>query len=72
MLENISYFLIFGKPLILYLGILTLTLLVSTATVGYLNFKGRTVIPFKWHPRLAALTLSVAAVHATLGILLYI
>lgn len=72
MLENISYFLIFGKPLIFYLGLLSLTLLVSTATVGYLNFKGRTIIPFKWHPRLAALTLTIVAIHGTLGILLYV
>jgi hypothetical protein len=72
MLENISYFLIFGRPLIFYLGILSLTLLVSTAAVGYLNFKGRTKIPFKWHPRLAALTITVVAIHGALGILLYI
>jgi hypothetical protein len=72
MLENISYFLIFGRPLIFYLGILSLILLVSTATVGYLNFKGRTKIPFKWHPRLAALTLILAVIHGGLGLAIYL
>ncbi len=72
MLENISYFLIFGRPLIWYLGILTFISLVSTATVGYLNFRGKMIIPFRWHPRLAALTLTLAVIHGTLGLMLYL
>ncbi len=72
MLQNISYFLIFGKPLIFYLGITTLILLISTATIGYLIIKGGGKVPFKWHMWLAAITLIIAAVHGGLGILLYL
>ncbi len=71
MLENISYYLIFGKPLIMYLGISALLSLLATATLGYLTFKGKTKIPFAWHPRLATITITLALIHATLGILSY-
>ena len=70
MLQEISYYLIFGKPVIMYLGIATLGLLLATATVGLLIFRGKK-IPFAWHPRLAACTIAVALVHGTLGILYY-
>jgi len=72
MLENISYFLIFGKPLIWYLGMMTLLSLISTAAIGYLNFKGKMMVPFKWHPRIAALTLILALIHGSLGLMLYL
>jgi hypothetical protein len=71
MFQNISYALIFGKPLILYLGVLTLLAFLFTASIAVLNFKGIRTIPFKWHPRFAALALCLALVHGTLGILAY-
>ena len=70
MLQEISYYPIFGRPVIMYLGIATLTLLLSTAVAGLLIFRGKK-IPFAWHPRLAACTIAVALVHASLGILAY-
>ena len=72
MLENITYFLIFGKPLIFYLGIITLSSFLLTASVAVLNRRGITVIPFKWHPRLAALSITLGIVHGTLGLLVYL
>jgi len=71
MLENISYYIIFGKPLIMYLGILTLSSFLITAYIGFMTFKGKTEIPFKWHPRMAAVSLMLAILHSTLGILHY-
>lgn len=71
MLRNISYYLIFGKPLIMYLGILTLLLFLFTALIGYLNVKGIQIIPFKWHPRFAIITIILALIHGILGILAY-
>lgn len=69
MLNNISYFLIFGKPIMMYLGILTFTSLVCTATAGYLVTRGK--VNFRVHKILAAITLSIAITHGTLGIMAY-
>jgi hypothetical protein len=71
MFQEISYTLIFGKPVIMYLGIITFASFVFTATVGLLNFKGILWIPFKWHPRLAAISIALGILHGSLGILLY-
>ena len=71
MIQNIAFTLILGKPVVMYGGILTLLLLLFTATVGALNFKGISIIPFKWHPRLAALTIIIALVHGLLGLSIY-
>ncbi len=72
MVHQFAYSLFLGKPLIMYGGIFTFLLLVFTATVGALNFKGITVIPFKWHPRLAFTTIAVALIHAILGLSLFL
>lgn len=71
MFEAVTYTLIFGKPLILYLGILTLLSFLATATVGILNMKGITTIPFVWHPRLAVFSICLALIHGALGVLAY-
>ena len=68
MVSNIALTLFLGKPLIMYGGISTLTLLLFTATVGALNYKGKTIIPFRWHPRLAILTITFALLHGILGL----
>lgn len=70
-LAKIAYLQILGKPIIMYLGIVTLLSFSATATVGFLNFKGVRIIPFKWHPRLAIISLSLAALHGLLGISAY-
>lgn len=71
MFQEITYYLIFGKPLIMYLGILTISSFSLTAFIGYTNFHGIHWIPFKWHPRMAAISLSLALIHGTLGVLAY-
>lgn len=72
MLEYITYYQIFGKPLIMYLGLLTLSSFLFTASIAVLNIKfGINKIPFKWHPRMAAISITLALIHGTLGILLY-
>lgn len=71
MLESITYFQIFGKPLIIYLGILTLSSFLFTASIAVLNRRGINKIPFKWHPRMAALSISLGIIHGALGILAY-
>jgi hypothetical protein len=71
MIHTIALALIFGKPAVMYGGILTFLLLIFTATVGALNFKGIVMIPFKWHPRLAVLTIIVAVIHGLFGLSIY-
>ena len=71
MFQDISYALIFGKPLILYLGVLTLSAFIITAAIAVLNLKGIRTVPFKWHSRCAVVALFLALVHGALGILAY-
>jgi len=68
MIHNIALTLFLGYPLVMYGGILTFLLLLTTATIGALNFKGIVTIPFKWHPRLAITTIIVALIHGLLGL----
>lgn len=71
MFQEITYAPVFGKPLILYLGVTTLSSFLITASIGILNFRGIQKIPFVWHPRFAALSICLAIVHGSLGILAY-
>ncbi|MDD5396459.1 MAG: hypothetical protein PHW24_00170 [Candidatus Moranbacteria bacterium] len=71
MVNSIALTLFLGKPLVMYGGIFTFLLMLFTATVGLLNFKGIHVIPFKWHPRLALTTIIVATIHAIFGLSIF-
>jgi hypothetical protein len=71
MLQEITYYLIFGKPLILYLGIITICSFLATAAIPLLRQNGIIRVPFAWHPRLAGLSLALGLVHGTLGVLAY-
>jgi glucan phosphoethanolaminetransferase (alkaline phosphatase superfamily) len=71
MLQNIAYFLIFGKPLIMYFGIIVLLSFLTTATIGALIVKGIGKIPFKFHKIMAGLSIILAIIHGILGILIY-
>ena len=67
MIHNLALTLFLGFPLIMYGGIATFLLILFTATVGALNIKGIKTIPFKWHPRLAIITIVFAIIHGILG-----
>jgi hypothetical protein len=74
MFTNITYYLIFGKPLIMYLGILTLFSFLATASIGYLVFTGKSkppIITLKTHFLLARISIAFALIHGALGILAY-
>jgi hypothetical protein len=71
MLTEITYYPLFGKPLILYLGILTLLSFILTASIGISIHEGLSKIKFKWHPTIAGISFSLAIIHGTLGILAY-
>ena len=55
-----------GLPIAFYFGIATLLSLLTTATIGLLLQRGIRIIPFPWHMRMAAVTVVIAQVHATL------
>lgn len=68
MINSFALATLLGFPLVMYGGIFTFLLLLFTAIVGILNFKQITVIPFKWHPRLAIITILAALIHAIFGL----
>jgi hypothetical protein len=72
MLEGIVYFPVLGLPLLLWGGILTLVLLISTVSVQLLNRYGVKVVPLAWHSRLGIATLIVGILHGLAAILLRI
>jgi hypothetical protein len=72
MISQIAYSQIGGLPVVALFGIATLLLLLSTATIGFLNFRGDTRIPFRWHPRLAGATIVFAIIHVFFALSIYL
>jgi len=72
MLQEISYYLIFGRPFILYLGIITLGSFLVTASIPLLRQYGLAKILFPWHMRIAGISIALGLLHGALGIALYI
>jgi hypothetical protein len=71
MLKSIAYYLIFGKPIIMYLGILTISSFLFTAYIGMANMRGNNKIPLKWHFRMAKISIAMAIIHGALAISIY-
>ena len=71
-LNNITFYPIFGIPLIVYGGVLTFLLLIFAATLAILHSKGVKFLSYEWHPRLAITGLALAVIHAVLGILSFV
>lgn len=71
MVTAIAYHLILGKPLIVWLGFLTLLSLLLAAAIAILNRRGIHTIPARWHPRCAAVAILLALIHGTMGLLAY-
>jgi len=73
MIHTLALLPFFGLPMVVYGGMFTFLLMVFTATVGLLNFKKpSTAIPFKWHPRLAIITITLAILHALFGLSIFL
>lgn len=68
MISEIASYQILAMPLTALLGMITFLLLLLTALVSIMNKKGVTFIPFRWHPRFAALTILLALLHGILGL----
>lgn len=66
-IRDIAITMVGPQPLFAWLGLLTILLLLTTASYGYLLFKGK-VRSFKNHMMLAATTIVVALAHAILAL----
>lgn len=71
MLEEISYATVLGFPVIFWLGLTTLILLLTVASIGYLIHHGNRTLKFSYHKYLAFTLVIVAIIHGGLGILHY-
>lgn len=69
MFNNITYHMIFGKPLILYLGLVVGLCMLTTAVFGWLTLQGKVKIGY--HKVFAAITIILALVHGFLGFMAY-
>ena len=65
----LAYTDLFGLPVIVWGGITTLFLMLLTFAIGFLNKRGIRVIPFKYHGKMAYITLTVAILHGLMGVL---
>lgn len=71
MLQRIANTLILGKPLLMYLGLLTLAVWLAAITIIVVDRSrqsGRRVV---WHGRVIAVALTLALFHMVLGLSLY-
>jgi RsiW-degrading membrane proteinase PrsW (M82 family) len=66
-LEEIAYFPILGRPLLVWLGLSTIIFVILTAITGYFIFRGRLKINITWHFRLAYISIALAATHGILA-----
>jgi len=72
MFQEFSYFLIYGLPFILYLGVIVIIMLFLTSLIAFLRKKGKTKISVQWHYRFAYITIVFALIHGFLGLLAYL
>ncbi len=66
-LRDIAVTMVWFQPLFAWLGLLTLIMLLTTAGYGYALMKGKTR-SIRNHQLLAAATIVIGAVHATLAL----
>lgn len=66
MITTVSRIAIAGLPLAFWFGIVTFACLLITATLGVVTLKGLYRIPFKWHMRMAVVTIFFAVIHVIL------
>ncbi|MDD5489113.1 MAG: hypothetical protein PHP25_00320 [Candidatus Moranbacteria bacterium] len=68
MIAQFAYSIYFGLPVVAYFGMITLLLLLTTATLGYLSLRGKIQKGFKYHFFFARTTIVFALIHAILAL----
>ena len=69
---QIAFYPIFGLPLLLWLGAITLISFLFTASIAVMNKRGVHKIPFRLHPRMAAASIALGVIHGVLAMLAYL
>lgn len=69
MLQERSYALVFGKPVIMWSGLLALASFAIVAVIGARVLQGKA--KFESHKRAVIVSFALAAIHAILGIAAY-
>jgi hypothetical protein len=64
-----TYAVIFGRPVLFWLGTITISFLIVTAVLGLMTLRGK--VKFKWHKRMAIITIIWALIHGILAMLGY-
>jgi len=72
MLRELSYYPIFGIPTIVYIGITTLILFMTTALLAVMIRRRIIKTTLPWHYRFAYLSITIGIIHGTLGLLAYL
>jgi dolichyl-phosphate-mannose--protein O-mannosyl transferase len=72
MFQEITYYLIFGIPFIVYLGIITIIVFLLTAFIAIFRRKGLIKISVQWHYLLAYISILLATIHGLLGLTAYL
>lgn len=73
MISKIGFYPIFGIPLIMWLGTLTLLCFLITAGISIINSRRRThKIPLSRHVWMARISITLALVHGILGMLAFL
>lgn len=73
-LQKIAYTVLFGRPLVFYLGILTYTLVLATALVALLRARVKRMrkIPFVVHRSLGYAALVLGTLHGLFSLSAYL
>ena len=72
MFQEITYYLIFGIPFIVHLGVVVFLLFFATMLFAFLKRKKKISYPIVWHYRLAYLSIALGFIHLILGLLAYV
>jgi len=62
---SIALYQIFGKPFILYLGVITIISFLITTIFGLSYYRG--LLRFKWHPRMVVVSFFLAIIMTIIG-----
>jgi hypothetical protein len=70
-LATLAFTSVLGLPLIAVLGMATLLSFLVTAGLPILRKRG-VGVPFRWHTRMAYISIALALVHASFGLSVYL
>lgn len=63
---------LFGLPLVLYLGLVTIIMVIITLVMGASIHRGKSRFTIRGHRILAIITLLIAFIHGIAGLLYYL